>query len=186
MTTTSSTAGARFVGQSVKRREDPRLLTGRGRYADDVSLPGQLHIAFLRSDAPAGRIRSIDTSAAKALPGVHAVLTGADLNPISGPLWTTTSGPPALGPPMHPLAGDDVRFVGDPIALVVASSRYVAEDACELIEVDLESTPAVSTFEQAMAEGAPLVHPELGTLEDFRRLVAAARAHGTSGSSQEL
>ena len=92
-----------------------------------------------------------------------AVLTGADLNGVSGPLWTTTNGPPAFGPPMHPLAGDDVRFVGDPIALVVASSRALAEDACELIDVDIEPTPAVSTFEQAMAPGAPLVHPELST-----------------------
>jgi carbon-monoxide dehydrogenase large subunit len=158
-----ATPAARFVGQRVKRREDPRLLSGHGRYADDISLPGQLHIAFLRSDVPAGRIRGIDVRAALALPGVQAVFTGADLNDISGPLWTTTNGPPAFGPPMHPLAGDDVRFVGDPIAMVVATSRYIAEDGCELIEVDLEATPAVSTLEQAMAEGAPLVHPELGT-----------------------
>src|SRR5579883_2882825 len=156
-------AAARFVGQRVARREDPRLLAGRGRYADDVNLPGQLHVAFLRSDVPAGRIRHIDTSAARSLKGVHAVLTGAELNPASGPLWTTTMGPPAWGPPLRPLAGDDVRFVGDPIALVVASSRYVAEDACELIEVDIEPTPAVSDLDSAMAEGAPIVHPELGT-----------------------
>ncbi len=157
------TPAARFVGQSVKRREDPRLLAGRGRYADDVTLPGQLHIAFLRSDVAAGQIHRIDTTEAKAAEGVAAVLTGVDLNGISGPLWTTTNGPPAFGPPMHPLAGGDVRFVGDPIALVVASSRALAEDACELIDVDIEPTPAVSTFEQAMAPGAPLVHPELST-----------------------
>jgi carbon-monoxide dehydrogenase large subunit len=162
MTTTQPSAG-RFVGQSVKRREDRRLLSGHGRYADDVTLPGQLHIAFLRSDIPAGRIRSIDTTAALALPGVRAVLTGNDLNPIAGPLWTTTNGPPAFGPPNLPLAGDDVRFVGDPIAMVVACNRYVAEDACQLIEVDMDATPAVSTLEDAMADGAPLVHPELGT-----------------------
>lgn len=161
--TTTTPGAARFVGQSVKRREDPRLLAGRGRYVDDVTLPGQLHLAFLRSDAPAGRIRGIDTTAALALPGVHAVLTGADLNPVSGPLWTSTMGPPAVGPPLLPLAGDDVRFVGDPIAVVVASSRYVAEDACELIDVDLEPMPAVADLEDAMAEGAPIVHPELGT-----------------------
>ena len=162
-TPTSGVTAARFVGQSVKRREDPRLLAGRGRYADDIALPGQLHIAFVRSDVAAGRIVSIDTSAAAALPGVHAVLTGADLNPVSGPLWTTTMGPPMGGPPLHPLAGDDVRFVGDPIAMVVASSRYVAEDACELVEVDIDATAAVSTLEAAMAYGAPLVHPEFGS-----------------------
>jgi carbon-monoxide dehydrogenase large subunit len=126
-------------------------------------LPGHLHLAFVRSDVPAGRIRSIDTEAAKALPGVVAVLTGAELNPVAGPLWTTTAGPPPFGPPMVALAETDVRFVGDPIAAVVASSRYVAEDACELVEVDIEATPSVSTLEQALADGAPLVHPELGT-----------------------
>ena len=160
MTITQDPApAARFVGQRVKRREDPRLLTGHGRYADDVSLPGQLHIAFVRSDAAAGRIVSIDTTEAKALPGVQAVFTGADLNAISGPLWTTTAGPQEVGPVLHALAQDDVRFVGDPIAMVVASSRYVAEDACELIEVYIDATTAVSTLEQAMAPGAPLVHP---------------------------
>jgi carbon-monoxide dehydrogenase large subunit len=163
MAVTAAAPAARFVGQSVKRREDPRLLAGRGRYADDVTLPGQLHAAFLRSDVAAGRIVSIDTTAARALPGVRAVFTGADLNKVSGPLWTTTNGPPELGPPLNPLAGDDVRFVGDPIALVVASSRYVAEDACELIQVDIEPATPVCTLEEAMAEGAPVVHPELGT-----------------------
>jgi carbon-monoxide dehydrogenase large subunit len=183
MTTTQNPVAARFVGQSVKRREDPRLLAGRGRYADDVTLPGQLHIAFVRSDVAAGRIVNIDTSAATAFPGVRAVLTGADLNPGSGPLWTTTNGPPEVGPPLLPLAGDDVRFVGDPVALVVASSRYVAEDACELIEVDIEPWPAVATFEQAMAESARSVHPELGSNvidaprpadPDLDRILAAA------------
>jgi len=163
---TDSAAGdgaARFVGQSVKRREDPRLLTGHGRYCDDIALPGMLHAAFLRSDVPAGKIRRIDTSAAAALPGVRAVLIGADLNPVSGPLWTTTMGPPVYGPPLAPLAQDDVRFVGDPIAVVVASSRYVAEDACELIEVDIDATTAVASMADAVADGAPVVHPELGT-----------------------
>ncbi|MDE3205072.1 MAG: xanthine dehydrogenase family protein [Acidobacteriota bacterium] len=154
---------ARFVGQSVKRREDPRLVSGHGRYVDDITLPGQLHVAFLRSDVAAGRIRSIDTAAAAALPGVRAVYTGADLNSVSGPLWTTTNGPPADGPPLLPLAADDVRFVGDPIAAVIATSRYLAEDACELIEVDIEPIAAVATLEDAMADGAHVVHPEIGS-----------------------
>lgn len=162
MTTTTSPA-ARFVGQSVKRREDRRLLTGHGRYVDDISLPGQLHIAFLRSDVASGAIRRLDISAAQAVEGVTAVLTAEDLNPGSGPLWATMMGPDAGGPPLRPLAGDDVRFVGDPIAMVVATSRYVAEDACELIEVDIEERPAAASLEEAMAEGAPVVHPELGT-----------------------
>jgi carbon-monoxide dehydrogenase large subunit len=163
MTATTGAEAARFVGQRVKRKEDPRLLSGHGQYADDVTLPGQLHIAFVRSDLPAGRIRSIDSTAARELPGVHAVFTGADLNAIAGPMWTTTNGPSEALFPFRPLAGDDVRFVGDPIALVVASSRYVAEDACELVDVDIDPIPAVATLEDAMAEGAPPVHPELGT-----------------------
>jgi carbon-monoxide dehydrogenase large subunit len=156
-------SGARFVGQRVARREDPRLLTGRGRFVDDVTLPGQLHVAFVRSDVAAGRIVSLDADAARALPGVRAVLTGADLNPVSGPLWTTTLGPPVFGPPLHPLAAADVRFVGDPIAVVVAENRYIAEDACELVQVEIEPTPAVARLEDATADGAPIVHPELGT-----------------------
>jgi aerobic carbon-monoxide dehydrogenase large subunit len=161
--TTDMAPGARFVGQRVKRKEDPRLLSGHGRYVDDISLPGQLHAAFLRSDVAAGQIRSIETGVARGLPGVVAVLTGADLNPIAGPMWTTTNGP-GTGPfPFLPLAGEDVRFVGDPIALVVATSRYIAEDACELIKVDIEATPAVVGLNTAVADGAPVVHPELGS-----------------------
>jgi len=160
---TDTAPAARFVGQRVKRREDPRLLSGHGRYVDDVSLPGQLHVAFLRSDVAAGRISSIETDAARALPGVVAVFTGADLNPIAGPMWTTTNGPSVSTFPFLPLAGEDVRFVGDPVAMVVAASRYIAEDACELINLDIESTPAVVTLESACAEGAPVVHPEVGT-----------------------
>ena len=168
MTTTSSNPAthgapaARFVGQSVKRREDPRLLTGHGRYVDDVNLPGQLHIAFLRSEVASGTIRSIDTTAARQVEGVVAVLTARDVNAGSGPLWTTMLGPDAAGPPLRPLAEDDVRFVGDPLAMVVATSRYVAEDALELIEVDIDPRPAVADLEDAMADGAPVVHPELG------------------------
>ena len=133
---------ARFVGQSVKRREDPRLLSGHGRYADDVSLPGQLHVAFLRSDVPAGTIRGIDTSAAKEVPGVQAVLTAPELGEAMAP------NQPAMPLPFLPLAADEVCFAGDPIAMVVASSRYVAEDALELIEVDIEPREAVSTFDE--------------------------------------
>jgi carbon-monoxide dehydrogenase large subunit len=160
----NATGGAsRFVGQRVKRREDPRLLAGRGRYADDVSLPGQLHVGFVRSDVPAGRIRRIDTEGARALPGVCAVFTGAELNPICGPLRGGASGLPQDGPGYPVLAEVDVRFVGEPIAAVVAQSRYIAEDACELVEVDVEPMAAVATLEAAMAEGAPIVHPEVGT-----------------------
>src|SRR5258707_10616356 len=156
----TSTAG-RFVGQSVKRREDPRLLTGHGRYVDDVVLPGMLHCTFVRSDVARGRIVRVDTEAAAALEGVTAVLTAADLNPHAGEMQPTLL-LTTPGAPLRPLADGDVRFVGEPIVLIVASSRYVAEDAADLVEVDIDSDPAVIDVEHALDDGVPIVHPELG------------------------
>ena len=153
-------SAGRFVGQSVKRREDPRLLTGHGRYVDDVVRPGMLHCAFLRSDVARGRITRLDVDAARALDGVDAVLTAADLNPFAGVMQPTLL--LAMGgAPLRPLADGDVRFVGEPVALVVAESRYVAEDALELIELDIDAEPPVVDAEEALAADAPLVHPEL-------------------------
>ncbi len=159
-------AAGRYVGQSVKRLEDPRLLAGRGRFVDDVQIAGTLHVAFVRSDVARGTITSIDTAAAKALPGVHAVYTAADINPRVQQFWHTMMGPPpSLGgatkyPPMHPLADTDVRFVGDPIAVVIADSRYIAEDAAELVDVQISSLPAILGTESSAASTA-LVHSEL-------------------------
>ena len=128
----------RFVGESVKRSEDLRILTGTGRYVDDIQLPGMLHAAFLRSPYAHARITAIDVAAARELPGVVAVWTGAEVQELLAP------GAPALGM-MGPapvkfslVATTKVRLVGDPVALVVAESRYVAEDALELIEVDYD------------------------------------------------
>ena len=157
----TSTAG-RFVGQSVKRREDPRLLTGHGRYVDDIVLPGMLHCTFVRSDMARGRIVRVDTEAARALDGVIAVLTAADLNPFAGSMQPTMM-LTTPGAPLRPLADDDVRFVGEPIVLIVAESRYLAEDAAELVEVDIDGEAAVIDVEHALDDGTPIVHPELGT-----------------------
>ncbi|MEX0663138.1 MAG: xanthine dehydrogenase family protein molybdopterin-binding subunit [Acidimicrobiia bacterium] len=162
----SSTTAGRFVGQKVKRVEDPRLLTGRGRYVDDVNVAGMLHAAFVRSDLPRARIVRIDTEEARALPGVLAVLTGADLNPSTGSMqptmWAAASNPPGPCAPVTPLAGDDVRFVGDPVAIVVAENRYVAEDACELVAVEYEMLEPIVDYETA-ADATDLVHSELGS-----------------------
>ncbi|MEX2269122.1 MAG: xanthine dehydrogenase family protein molybdopterin-binding subunit [Acidimicrobiia bacterium] len=162
----SSTTAGRFVGQKVKRVEDPRLLTGRGRYVDDVNVAGMLHAAFVRSDLPRARIVRIDTEEARALPGVLAVLTGADLNPGTGSMqptmWAAASNPPGPCAPVTPLAGDDVRFVGDPVAIVVAENRYVAEDACELVAVEYEMLEPIVDYETA-ADATDLVHSELGS-----------------------
>ncbi len=166
MTTSPLQTAGRFVGQSVKRKEDPRLVTGHGRYVDDVTVPGMLHAAFLRSDVARGRITRLDVAAARECSGVHAVLTAADLNDRpAGPMLPSmfADGSQGISAPVRPLADGDVRFVGDPIALVVADSRYVAEDACELIEVEYEPLTAVVDFERAADDTENLVHPELGS-----------------------
>ncbi|HLN15553.1 MAG TPA: xanthine dehydrogenase family protein molybdopterin-binding subunit [Acidimicrobiales bacterium] len=156
MTTAPATIG-RVIGQRVKRKEDPRLLTGRGRYLDDVTMPGLLHAHFLRSDVARANI-TIDVTAAREAEGVVAVFTGEDLNPhIKGDMHT---GPAEKGP-LTPLSVGYVRHVGDPIALVVARSRYLAEDAADLIDVDYEPLPAVVDFEAALGDTDHLVHPEL-------------------------
>src|SRR5947207_3255751 len=158
----ATTAGAaRYAGTRVNRVEDARLLSGQGTYVDDISLPGMVHAFFVRSPFPRAAIRSIDTSAALAVPGVRAVFTAADLNPDVKEQWHTSIGPQSPETPRPPLADDEVRFVGDPVALVVAESRYIAEDAAELVEVDYEPRPAVVDY--ASAEHAEaLVHESHG------------------------
>lgn len=150
---------SRFVGQRVARREDPRFLTGRGQYVDDISLRGTLHASFARSDIARGRIVSIDTSAAAGMPGVWAVLVASDLNHLVHD-WLV-DGEAALGleRPFRLLAEGDVRFVGEPIAIVIADSRYLAEDAAERIEVDIDPLPPILDIERALDNDAPHVHP---------------------------
>src|SRR5215213_6828647 len=137
-----TTTVGRYIGQSVKRREDPRLLTGHGRYVDDVNESGTLHLAFVRSNVARGTISELDVGRARALPGVEAVYTGDDLNPLIQQYWASMMGPriemggETVYPPISVLAPGDVRYVGDPIAIVIASSRYVAEDAADLVVVD--------------------------------------------------
>ncbi len=159
--------GARFVGQSVARKEDLRLLTGHGTYVDDVSLPGMLHAAFVRSPFARARISGIDTSEARKLAGIHAVLTAEDLAAARPEDLVPTMFAPMLAmiriPPLRALADGDVRYAGEPVALVVAENRYLAEDACELVEVDYDPLPPVVDFERAAEDRENLVHPELGT-----------------------
>ncbi|HEU4671826.1 MAG TPA: xanthine dehydrogenase family protein molybdopterin-binding subunit [Candidatus Limnocylindrales bacterium] len=152
---------ARYVGRSVPRVEDERLVRGRGRYVDDIDLPGQLHGAFLRSVLANARIRSIDATAAREAPGVRLVLTGADLGELNAPLPPFVPDPNMRNPRTQlPLAVDRVRYVGEAIAFVVAADRYLAEDAAALIEVDYEPLPAVVDLATATAaEGR--VHDEV-------------------------
>jgi carbon-monoxide dehydrogenase large subunit len=151
-------AGAtRYAGSRVHRVEDPRLLTGAGTFVDDVARPGMLHACFVRSPHPRARIGVIDASAALELPGVHAVFTAADLNGEVRAAWYTGTGKDVPDTPRPPLAAGEARFAGDPVALVIAESRYLAEDAAELVSVDYEPLPAVADYGCAGDVGA-LVH----------------------------
>ncbi len=159
--TAAGDGAARFVGRAIPRREDARMLSGHGRYVADVTRPRMLQAAFVRSDVARGVIEHLDVGAARALPGVHAVFVAADLNAGAGPMWATMyEGAP--GPPLRPLADEEVRFVGDPVAIVVAEDRYVAEDAAGLVELDVSPAAPVLSFEEALSD-RELVHPELGT-----------------------
>ena len=147
--TSTEPAAARYVGTRVHRVEDPRLLRGRGTFVDDVVRPGMAHAVFLRSPFARARIRRIDSSAALALPGVRAVFTGADLNPGVHEQWYTSMGKNVPDTPRPPMAEEEVRFVGDPVALVVAADSYVAEDAIELVDVDYEPLAPVVDYRAA-------------------------------------
>ena len=152
--TSTEPAAARYVGTRVHRVEDSRLLRGRGTFVDDVVRPGMAHAVFLRSPYARARIRRIDSSAALALPGVRAVFTGADLNPGVHEQWYTSMGKNVPDTPRPPMAEEEARFVGDPVALVVAADSYVAEDAIELVDVDYEPLAPVVDYRAARSTEA--------------------------------
>jgi carbon-monoxide dehydrogenase large subunit len=157
----------KYFKQPILRNEDPRLLTGKAKFIDDITLPGMLHATFLRSDFASAKINKIDVSAAKNHPGVVAVYIAADF----GDYWKP--GPLQVPPPsvikgslfnartLIPIAKDRVRFSGEPLAVVIAESRYIAEDACEDIVVDMEPLPVVTDMEKALEPGSPLVHDDV-------------------------
>ncbi|HLE99891.1 MAG TPA: molybdopterin cofactor-binding domain-containing protein [Gaiellaceae bacterium] len=163
------TASETFIGSSVKRKEDAALLQGRGTFVENLTLPGTVYMVVVRSPYPHARIKSVDLEAARAAEGVVAAFSGADLAAD----WT--SGLPCAWPvtedikmpPHYPLAAEQARYQGDPVAVVVAESRALAKDAAELVEVDYEPLPAVADIEKALADGAPLVHSDLGTNECY-------------------
>jgi carbon-monoxide dehydrogenase large subunit len=153
-----------WIGQAIRRKEDPRLIMGRARYIDDINVTGQLWAAFVRSPEAHAKILSIDTSEAKAYPGVRAVYTGHEVD-LAAPLpmaWV----PPGItvnNPPHWALAKDEVNHVGDPVAVVIGDDRYGVVDAAERVAVEYEPLPVVTDPEKALEDGADLVHPELGT-----------------------
>ena len=171
-----SRAMPRGFGTPLKRQEDPRLITGRGRFSDDFALPGQVHACFVRSPHPHARIRAIDPAAALALPGVLAVLTGRDAaadgladiphrpvptNPNEYPLAGPENAPIFIAP-YPPLPTDRARFAGEAVAMVIAETAALAADASERVRVDWEPLPAVTATRDAVGRGAPRLWDSLG------------------------
>ena len=156
---TTMTQTETFVGKRVRRREVPRLITGTATYVEDIQMPGMHYAVIVRSPHAAARIRSIKTNQAEATPGVVAVYTGKDTERV-GPVPCGASLPGLRVPHHHVLATDRVYFVGHPVAVVVATDRYLARDAADLVEVDYDVLSAVADPEKALAKGAPAVHPE--------------------------
>jgi 2-furoyl-CoA dehydrogenase large subunit len=152
---------ARWTGTALKRKEDPRLLTGKGRFLDDIKLAGMLHAAFVRSPYAHARVLSVDTSAALALPGVRGLITGQEARERSGSLRPLI--PVPSDPPNYCLASDKVRYVGEPLAMVAAADRATAEDAAALVAVAYEELPVVVDVERAAEPDAPLLYEEAGS-----------------------
>ncbi len=162
----AASVSQRWVGASVPRKEDAALLTGGARFIDDLSpLPGIRFAAILRSPHPHARIVRIDATRARALPGVRDVVTGSDLAALIGPVPSVVKAPV----PYYPIAIDRARYVGEPVAVVVAETRYIAEDACDLIEVEYDVLPAAADLRSATAENAPLIHDKAGSNVISRR-----------------
>ncbi len=173
------------VGQARRRKEDARLITGRTHWTDNIQLPGMLHLAVLRSPVAHAWISAIDVADARQRPGVVAVFTGRDLAEEQGSLpcaWPITED--MKSPTAPSLAVDTVNFAGDAVAVVVARSAYEAADALEAIQVDYEDLPVVLDMEAALAEGAELVHPDLGTNKSATWVFDSAEA-GTGGNAEE-
>src|SRR3989454_8305883 len=156
----------RYVGQPLKRLEDPKLITGAGQYVEDLKLPGLTYLAFLRSPHAHARVTAIRIEAAQKAPGVVRVVTAKDLGPLRPTPYMVVL-PGLKASPFQYLADGVVDSTGVPVAAVVAETPSLARDATELIEVEYEPLPAVSDPERALQPGAPLVHPEFGTNQAF-------------------
>ncbi len=164
----SAPDAGRERGRARKRKEDAKLLTGQTNWTDNIVLPGLLHFAVLRSPMAHAKVLSVDVSGALEVPGVIAAFSGKDLQGEMGSLpcaWPVT--PDMVHPDHPPLAVDEVRYVGDGVAVVVARDRYTAADALEAIAVEYDPLPAVTNMEEALAEGSPLVHSDKGTNKSF-------------------
>ena len=177
MSTLATPVLPKLVGERVKRREDPRLIQGRATYVDDIKITGMRHMAFKRSDIAHGKIASIDTKAAAAMDGVDAVYTGADIAQVLAPM---PIGTPFPSPPHHAVAVDTVRYAGEPVAVVIASDRYVARDAADAIVVTYDQLPAVVDPEQAMTGKPTIIH------QDFPNNLAVALVPSGTGVAPDF
>jgi carbon-monoxide dehydrogenase large subunit len=171
---------ARSIGESVIRIEDATLLAGQGRYVADVDLPGMVSLAVVRSDLAHAAVQSVDLTAARTAPGVIDAFAAADVAPYMKPIPSRDPLPPSLAPLVeHPLAIDRVRYVGQPVAVVVATSRHLAEDAAATVIIDYDPLPSVASVEAALAPDAPSLFPGVSnvahTLEKSAGDVAAAK-----------
>jgi carbon-monoxide dehydrogenase large subunit len=183
MTATTQPTGE--LGRARRRKEDARLITGRTRWTDNITLPGMLHMAIVRSPLAHAKITGIHTDAAKQMPGVLGVFTATDLGAqdISMPcVWQVT--PDMKSPQAPPLAVDTVHFAGEGVAIVVARDAASAEDAASAVEVDYDELPPLLDIEAALADGATLVHPELGTNRNALWVFDSAEA-GTGGNVEQ-
>ncbi|OAN80876.1 carbon monoxide dehydrogenase [Jannaschia sp. EhC01] len=163
-----------YIGKPVDRPDAKRLLQGRGKFVDDIQLPRMVHGAFVRSPVAHGRILSIDLEEARAVPGVIAVYTGADLAEHVTPYVGVLSHLAGLrSAPQMPLAVDVVRWTGEPVVMIVATSRAVAEDAAALVYVDIEELPVATDMERALEPDAPVIHPDFGSNLAWERTVEA-------------
>jgi len=165
-------ASTKLIGERIKRKEDPRLITGTSQYVDDIKLPNMHYVAFLRSIYAHAKINRIDVEEARKLPGVVAVLTAEDIKGVLKPMPCAGGVPDMHMTEHYPLSGGKVRFVGEAIAAVVATDRYVARDAVDLINVDYDPLPAVVDMEKALEKGAPLLYEEFGENRAFTWKIA--------------
>jgi aerobic carbon-monoxide dehydrogenase large subunit len=180
----------KLMGQPVKRREDPRLITGSSQYVDDIQLPGMLYMTVVRSPYGHAKVNSIDTAEALKVPGVVAVYTAADLEgATTGPMPYEFGFEPfqnVKNMERRPLATDKVRYVGDPVAVVLADDRYVSRDAAALVEVDYEPLPAVVDPEKALEDGSPLLYEEFGTNLGHTQSLSHGDVDGAFASADKI
>src|SRR5213593_1118215 len=174
-----------YVGRPLKRIEDPKLITGRGQYVDDLKLPGLASLAFLRSPHAHARVKAIRTDAARAAAGVIKVVTAADL-PSLRPTSLMAPVPGLKASPYRCLAGDVVDSTGVPVAAVVAESPSLAREAIELIEVEYDPLPPVADPERGLEPGAPLAHAELGTNQAFAWPLKGGDVDGAFGRAAHI